>query len=76
VAFDPRGTHVLTGAEEPGAMLWALPRPEPIAATEPGLWVQSITGKRMDANGVLSRLSSYEWQAIQHRLAPGGRSQR
>lgn len=69
VAFDPDGRYVAGGAEEPGAKLWAIPDPVRPRDGFSSL-ATAITGKRMDENGVLSRLSREEWQTHQQRAAP------
>ena len=67
VAFDPRNRFVVGGAEEPGAKLWAIPNP---ARPQGGFaaLARAITGKRMDENGVLTRLTRDEWQSIREEF--------
>ena len=62
VAFDPRGGHVLTGAED--ARLWAMPEAAPERLGDLEIWIQAMTGKQIDRNGVLSRLSPSQWRSL------------
>jgi tetratricopeptide (TPR) repeat protein len=61
VAFSPAGDSVLTGIDARTAALWHQVRPGPDAPQRLRAWVKVRTGKTLDNDGALRRLTLAEW---------------
>ena len=66
IAFSPDGQTVLTGSRDKTARLWPVPPPAIDDQQHPErlrLSVEMRTGKRLDGNSVVRRLTFDEWNA-------------
>jgi WD40 repeat protein len=68
VAFSPDGRTALTGGADRLARFWPVPAPFPEEVERVTLWVQVLTGMRLDGEGVPHMLDAEAWQACRRRL--------
>jgi WD40 repeat protein len=71
--FSPNGRTVLTGCEDNNARLWEIPAPLEGETDRIHLWIQVITGVKLDLGGTLRHLEPEEWDHCRRQLeAKGG----
>jgi WD40 repeat protein len=68
VVFGPQRNRVLVGTES-SAELWDVDLSTAGAINEPDIWVQAITGRRMNSSGALEWLDRPTWLKCEQRAA-------
>jgi hypothetical protein len=72
VAFSPDSRTVVVGGADGVPRLWRVSGPVAGTAGRLTLWVQTITGQRLDDNDGVSVLSAAAWQECRRRLDEQG----
>jgi WD40 repeat protein len=68
VAFNPDGKTALTGSYDRTARLWSIPGPLEEDVDRIRLWIQTLTGLELDAQGDFHFLDTETWQERRDRL--------
>src|SRR5262249_40238764 len=68
VAFSPDSKTVVTGSFDNTARLWEIPSPVPGEVNRIVLWVQVLTGLKLDSDGIVHVLDAAIWQQRRQQL--------
>src|SRR5262249_43488783 len=76
VSFTPDGARVVTGSDDGFGRIWPGPAPLPVPLTDStesiDLWIQVLTGLRLNDQGGLHVLDAATWQQLRQQLEDMG----
>jgi WD40 repeat protein len=72
--FTPDGRRLITASADGTARIWDLPRALTVAPQDWSLWVETLSGMELSANGALRGLGSEQWHDLRFRLGAVGRN--